>query len=173
MAKLKSAKEEADAKQVQMQKEIREEMERLRTQYTFKVRRFTTLSSYSFNSEISNTRWRHPLGNLNGPLAPNGLPPRFLLHLSTCLLKCVAGIRKVICAVQDRVIIYMRHPGAHALGHSRRKARGPFGIVRLYQHLKVLRSRQSFLDSIIRLRHPPQSDLLRLGKLRPRRVIKT
>lgn len=35
--KLKAAKEEADAKQVQMQKEIKEEMERLKTQYTFKV----------------------------------------------------------------------------------------------------------------------------------------
>jgi len=37
VAKLRAAKEEADAKQVQMQKEIKEEMERLRTQYTFKV----------------------------------------------------------------------------------------------------------------------------------------
>lgn len=37
VAKLKAAKEEADAKQIQMQKEIKEEMERLKTQYTFKV----------------------------------------------------------------------------------------------------------------------------------------
>ena len=37
VAKLRAAKEEADVKQAQMQKEIKEEMERLRTQYTFKV----------------------------------------------------------------------------------------------------------------------------------------
>jgi hypothetical protein len=37
VAKLRAAREEADAKQAQMQKEIKEEMERLRTQYTFKV----------------------------------------------------------------------------------------------------------------------------------------
>jgi hypothetical protein len=37
VARLKAAKEEADAKQLQLQKEMKEEMERLRTQFTFKV----------------------------------------------------------------------------------------------------------------------------------------
>jgi hypothetical protein len=37
IVKLKAAKEEADAKQVLVQKEMKEEMERLRTQFTFKV----------------------------------------------------------------------------------------------------------------------------------------
>jgi hypothetical protein len=37
MAKLKAAKEEADARQAQMQREMKEEMERLRTQFMFKV----------------------------------------------------------------------------------------------------------------------------------------
>jgi hypothetical protein len=35
--KLKAAKEEAEAKRIQMQKDMREEMERLKTQLTFKV----------------------------------------------------------------------------------------------------------------------------------------
>ena len=37
MARLRAAKGEADAKQLQIQKEMKEEMERLRTQFTFKV----------------------------------------------------------------------------------------------------------------------------------------
>lgn len=37
VAKLRAAKEEADLKHAQMQKEVKEEMERLRTQFTFKV----------------------------------------------------------------------------------------------------------------------------------------
>lgn len=37
IAKLKMAKDEADAKRVQMQKELKEEMESLKTQYIFKV----------------------------------------------------------------------------------------------------------------------------------------
>jgi hypothetical protein len=36
--KLRAAKEQADAKQATMQKEMKEEIERLRTQFTFKVR---------------------------------------------------------------------------------------------------------------------------------------
>lgn len=37
MAKLKAAKEEADAKQAQTQREMKEELERLRTSFMFKV----------------------------------------------------------------------------------------------------------------------------------------
>jgi hypothetical protein len=37
VAKLKAAKDEADARQAQLQKEMKEEMERLRTQFMFKV----------------------------------------------------------------------------------------------------------------------------------------
>ena len=37
LVRLKSAKDEADAKQIQMQKEMKEEVERLKTQFIFKV----------------------------------------------------------------------------------------------------------------------------------------
>jgi len=37
VAKLKAAKEEADAKRAQIQKDMKDEMERLRTQFTFRV----------------------------------------------------------------------------------------------------------------------------------------
>ena len=38
IAKLKQAKEEAEAKQIALQKEMNAEMERLKTQFIFKVR---------------------------------------------------------------------------------------------------------------------------------------
>lgn len=38
LSKLKAAREEAEAKQVRMQKETREDVERLKTQYIFKVK---------------------------------------------------------------------------------------------------------------------------------------
>jgi hypothetical protein len=37
LAKLKSIKDETDARQIQMQKEMKEEVERLKTQFIFKV----------------------------------------------------------------------------------------------------------------------------------------
>ena len=43
VAKLQVAKDEADARQTQMKEEMKEEMERLKTQFIFKVQLFTNL----------------------------------------------------------------------------------------------------------------------------------
>lgn len=56
--KLRAAKEEVDAKQVQMQREMKEEIERLRTQFIFKVMLSKLDIPVVLTSWTSNMKWR-------------------------------------------------------------------------------------------------------------------
>lgn len=58
-------KEKADLKQAQMQKEMKDELERLRTQFVFKVycKQFYS-SSLKLTIALSNKNWNRPSVNL-------------------------------------------------------------------------------------------------------------
>lgn len=77
-----------------MQREMRDEMERLRTQYTFKVcPSFTKLTSeLIFHSRGMNLMSKHPLAKL--PALPVLIvdPWNHHQHLFRCLRKCVDGM---------------------------------------------------------------------------------
>ena len=61
---LKAEKEKADLKQAQMQKEMKDELERLRTQFVFKVYHKRIYSNLKLTIALSNKNWNLPFVGL-------------------------------------------------------------------------------------------------------------
>lgn len=96
VAKLRAAKEEADAKQAQVRREMKEDMERLRTQFIFKVScLLLDIITIPLTWPASNMKSRPQFENHHGPSVQRKLPEIFHRPHSPSLPRCVVGAKVV------------------------------------------------------------------------------
>ena len=94
LAKLKADKEAAETAKLQVQKESREELERMRTQFSFKVRGYALSFVHgAYFLSLSNTQWRRLLYTDPARHLRRRLENKWLRLLRRLPATCMNGMR--------------------------------------------------------------------------------